>query len=160
VQTLLQFETVNKEESMRRPLLRRTARALSVLVAVFALAVAGTVYAQTDVTTTRITGTVTAAADGSPLPGATVETKNEETGLVVVAVTDADGFYRALNLPTGSYTITATLDGFHPAEDYHQRYYQQNQSQPYCRATITPKMAKLRAKYAARLKPSAATRPI
>jgi hypothetical protein len=45
----------------------------------------------------------------------TVETKNEETGLVVVAVTDADGFYRALNLPTGSYTITATLDGFHPA---------------------------------------------
>jgi len=30
---------------MRRPLLRRTARALSVLVAVFALAVAGTVFA-------------------------------------------------------------------------------------------------------------------
>ena len=100
---------------MRRPLLRRTARALSVLVAVFALAVAGTVFAQTDVTTSRITGTVTAAADVSPLPGVTVETKNEETGLVVVAVTDADGFYRALNLPTGSYTITATLDGFHPA---------------------------------------------
>jgi outer membrane receptor protein involved in Fe transport len=115
VQTLLQLETVNKEESMRRPLLRRTARALSVLVAVFAFAVAGTAFAQTDVTTSRITGTVNAASDGSPLPGVTVETRNEETGLVVVAVTDADGFYRALNLPTGSYTITATLDGFHPA---------------------------------------------
>jgi peptide-methionine (S)-S-oxide reductase len=54
-------------------------------------------------------------------------------------------------------TEVSSLEGFHPAEDYHQGYYQQNQSQPYCRATITPKMAKLRAKYAARLKPSAAT---
>lgn len=41
---------------------------------------------------------------------------------------------------------------FFPAEDYHQGYYRQNQEQPYCRATITPKMAKLRAKYGARLK--------
>jgi peptide-methionine (S)-S-oxide reductase len=49
---------------------------------------------------------------------------------------------------------------FHPAEDYHQGYYQQNPEQPYCRATITPKMAKLRAKYTARLKPSGASRPV
>jgi outer membrane receptor protein involved in Fe transport len=100
---------------MRRPLLRRYARALSVFIAVFAFSVATTAVAQTDVTTSRITGTATAASDGGALPGVNVEVKNEETGLVVVAVTDADGFYRALNLPTGSYTITATLDGFHPA---------------------------------------------
>lgn len=55
-------------------------------------------------------------------------------------------------------TEVVPLEGFYPAEAYHQGYYQQNQGQPYCRATITPKMAKLRAKYAARLKPSAATR--
>jgi peptide-methionine (S)-S-oxide reductase len=55
-------------------------------------------------------------------------------------------------------TEVVPIHGFHPAEAYHQGYYQQNQGQPYCRATITPKMAKLRAKYAARLKPSAATR--
>lgn len=44
---------------------------------------------------------------------------------------------------------------FYPAEDYHQGYYRQNSGQPYCAATITPKMAKLRSKYAARLKPAA-----
>ena len=100
---------------MRRPLLRPCAWALSVLVAVLAFAFAGTAYAQTDVTTSRITGTVTAAADGGALPGANVEVKNQDTGLLIVAVSDRDGFYRALNLPTGSYTLTATLDGFHPA---------------------------------------------
>jgi len=44
---------------------------------------------------------------------------------------------------------------FFPAEGYHQGYYRQNTEQPYCRATITPKMAKLRAKYAVRLKTGA-----
>jgi peptide-methionine (S)-S-oxide reductase len=41
---------------------------------------------------------------------------------------------------------------FYPAEASHQQYYQRNQGQPYCRATIAPKMAKLRAGYASRLK--------
>src|SRR5262245_5746675 len=44
---------------------------------------------------------------------------------------------------------------FYPAEGYHQGYYRANSNQPYCRATITPKMAKLRQKYAARIKKSA-----
>jgi peptide-methionine (S)-S-oxide reductase len=52
-------------------------------------------------------------------------------------------------------TEVTPLAGFYPAEDYHQGYYQQNQEQPYCRATITPKMAKLRAKYGTRLKTAA-----
>ena len=42
---------------------------------------------------------------------------------------------------------------FYPAESYHQGYYSAHSNQPYCRATISPKLAKLRAKYAARLKP-------
>jgi peptide-methionine (S)-S-oxide reductase len=49
-------------------------------------------------------------------------------------------------------TEVAPLDVFHPAERYHQGYYRANPGQPYCNATITPKMAKLRAKYAGRLK--------
>jgi hypothetical protein len=105
---------VNKEESMRRPLLRRYARALSILVAVFAFAVAGTVLAQTDVTTSRISGTVK-DADGGALPGVTVEAKNEETGLVLTATTNQQGFYQIINLPPGSYTVTAMLSGFTPA---------------------------------------------
>src|SRR5262245_59770642 len=77
----------------------------------FAAMLAAPAPAQTDVTTSRISGTVD-GADKAPLPGVTVEAKNTETGLVVVAVTDAQGFYRLLNLPTGIYTLSASLDGF------------------------------------------------
>jgi peptide-methionine (S)-S-oxide reductase len=41
---------------------------------------------------------------------------------------------------------------FYPAEDYHQRYFEQNPYQPYCQFVVAPKVAKARAKYSARLK--------
>jgi len=44
------------------------------------------------------------------------------------------------------------LKAFYPAEQYHQEYYRRNQSQPYCRAVIAPKVAKLRSKYLEKLK--------
>ena len=40
---------------------------------------------------------------------------------------------------------------FYPAEDYHQNYFAQNSGQPYCQAVISPKVAKLRKKYAEKL---------
>lgn len=48
-------------------------------------------------------------------------------------------------------TELAPLEAFHPGEEYHQGYYRRNPEQAYCRAMIAPKLAKLRAKYAARL---------
>jgi peptide-methionine (S)-S-oxide reductase len=41
---------------------------------------------------------------------------------------------------------------FYPAEDYHQRYFERNPSQPYCMAVIGPKLAKLRARFSKHLK--------
>jgi len=41
---------------------------------------------------------------------------------------------------------------FYPAEDYHQEYYVNNTNQPYCRVVISPKVAKLRKNFAAKLK--------
>jgi peptide-methionine (S)-S-oxide reductase len=44
------------------------------------------------------------------------------------------------------------LREFYPAEDYHRDYFERNGEQPYCRAVIAPKIAKLRAKAIERLK--------
>ena len=53
-------------------------------------------------------------------------------------------------------SAVTTIEGpatWYPAEDYHQEYWQgEGQRNPYCLAVIPPKLAKLQAKYGARLK--------
>jgi peptide-methionine (S)-S-oxide reductase len=49
-------------------------------------------------------------------------------------------------------TQVVPAETFYPAEQYHQDYYRNNPDKAYCRAMITPKVAKLRLKYADRLK--------
>jgi len=44
------------------------------------------------------------------------------------------------------------FERFYIAEDYHQEYYKNNSFQPYCRIVIAPKVAKIRRKFAERLK--------
>lgn len=55
-----------------------------------------------------------------------------------------------LNAPV--VTTVESLEEFYPAEDYHQKYYERNGSQPYCQVVIDPKLHKLREKFAAFLK--------
>jgi peptide-methionine (S)-S-oxide reductase len=43
---------------------------------------------------------------------------------------------------------------FYKAEDYHQEYYRNNPSQPYCQVIITPKVTKFRKNYFDKLKKS------
>jgi hypothetical protein len=99
---------------MSPSLLARGARAVFVVAAVIAFAFAGSAFAQTDVTTSRISGTAK-DSEGGALPGVSVEGKNQDTGLTVNATTNQQGFYQLVNLPTGSYTVTATLSGFRTA---------------------------------------------
>jgi len=49
-------------------------------------------------------------------------------------------------------TEVTALGVFYPAEDYHNEYYRRNPQQPYCQVVISPKVAKLREKFANRLK--------
>jgi peptide-methionine (S)-S-oxide reductase len=44
-------------------------------------------------------------------------------------------------------TEVVPCETFHPAEAYHDRYFQRNAGQPYCQAVIAPKVAKVRATY-------------
>jgi peptide-methionine (S)-S-oxide reductase len=66
---------------------------------------------------------------------------------VIRELTAARGF------PAPIVTQVTALNRFYPAEAYHQGYFRRNPGQPYCSAVITPKVAKLRAKYLDRLKP-------
>jgi peptide-methionine (S)-S-oxide reductase len=50
-------------------------------------------------------------------------------------------------------TEVRDLDRFWPAEPGHRQYYDRNPDQAYCRAMIAPKIAKLRAEHAHRLRP-------
>ena len=49
-------------------------------------------------------------------------------------------------------TEVAAVGDYYPGEDYHQDYYRQNPNQGYCQIVVAPKLAKFRARYAARLK--------
>src|SRR5512135_1032981 len=102
-----------RRSSMCRPLFARW-RALPVWIAILILALALPALAQTDVTTSRISGTVK-DADGGALPGATVEAKNLDTGYVATATSRSDGFFQLVNLPIGRYSVTASLSGFRPS---------------------------------------------
>ena len=54
--------------------------------------------------------------------------------------------------PNPIVTEVVPFEAFYKAEDYHQGYYRANPSQPYCQAVVAPKVAKLRKKFAAKLK--------
>ena len=49
-------------------------------------------------------------------------------------------------------TEVVPAEEFYVAEDYHQEYFAQNPSQPYCRAVVAPKVSKFRQKFLSKLK--------
>ena len=65
----------------------------------------------------------------------------------VIAEITAEGIYAGPIV-----TEVTAFDRFWPAEDYHQEYFANNPSQPYCAAVVAPKVAKFRQKFVARLK--------
>ncbi len=86
-------------------------RSFAWLVAGLLLLAPAAALAQSNAVTGQIFGTVT-DPDGGVLPGTTVEVRNVETGLVRRAIADASGFYRIDLLPSGTYDVKATMDGF------------------------------------------------
>src|SRR5262245_64731277 len=77
-------------------------------------ALPSTVHAQGAVLAT-VTGIVQDSS-GAVLPGVTVEISSPVLiEKVRSAVTDSTGRYRLINLPAGTYTLTATLQGFNTA---------------------------------------------
>ncbi|MGB2714551.1 MAG: carboxypeptidase-like regulatory domain-containing protein [Vicinamibacterales bacterium] len=71
------------------------------------------VLAQTN--TGQISGTVR-DSQGGVLPGVTVTVKNLNTGITRTEVTSPAGTYVVTNLPIGTYSVVAELEGFRKAE--------------------------------------------
>lgn len=92
----------------------RTLHRLLFLFAIALLAIAPLTQAQ--VTTGSLAGTVT-AADGSALPGVTVEAIHVPTGTRYDSVTGSNGRFTIANVRVGGpYRVTATLEGFRTFE--------------------------------------------
>ncbi len=72
---------------------------------------------------------------------------------------EAERLIRALDaqkiFPAPIVTEVVAAGRFYPAELSHQDYYRRNPDKAYCRAMISPKIAKLRAKYSERLRSEA-----
>src|SRR5690349_6966776 len=49
-------------------------------------------------------------------------------------------------------TEVVPAERFHPAEGYHQEYFQRNPAQPYCRFVVAPKVAKFRREFLSKMK--------
>ena len=58
------------------------------------------------------------------------------------------------SLTDGTHVVTQVvpLDAFYPAESYHQKYFENNKSAPYCQLIIEPKIEKIRKRFAELLK--------
>lgn len=54
-------------------------------------------------------------------------------------------------------TEVTKLEIFYPAEEYHQRFYERNPNQGYCRMVIEPKVIKFRRQFMSKLKKQPAT---
>jgi len=89
--------------------MRRIWRELA-LVSCF-LGLAGSGWAQTQITSGVIQGSVVDPS-GGVVPGASVEARNVDTNLKRVLSTGDDGRFVFLQLPSGTYTVTTSKDGF------------------------------------------------
>ena len=89
-------------------------RSTFLMVVCALLAIAPIAHAQ--VTTGNLAGTIL-ASDGSALPGVTVEATHIPTGTRYSAVTDLNGRFMIPNVRVGGpYRVSASLEGFRPAE--------------------------------------------
>ncbi|HEX6730904.1 MAG TPA: TonB-dependent receptor [Pyrinomonadaceae bacterium] len=75
------------------------------------LIAAGTVNAQTQITSGTIQGTAE-DEQGAVVPGVNIEIRNLATNAVKNVITDEGGRFTVLALPSGNYSVTATKTGF------------------------------------------------
>ncbi|MCD6284497.1 MAG: peptide-methionine (S)-S-oxide reductase MsrA [Anaerolineae bacterium] len=74
------------------------------------------------------------------------EQQKAEAQAVIRELTEAGAYSSSI------VTEVTALTEYYPAEEYHQEYFENNLSRPYCRAVVGPKVAKFQKDFADRLK--------
>ncbi len=62
------------------------------------------------------------------------------------------GLETAKTFPQPIVTAVEPASTFYPAEDYHQEYYDNNRTQPYCQFVIAPKLHKFEKKFSQKMR--------
>lgn len=78
----------------------------------------------------------------------TTEQQRQEAVQYIDKLSSSDEYDKAI------VTEVKPLNQFYAAEDYHQNYFQENQSQPYCQVVIGPKLEKFKKQFGRLLKPT------
>jgi hypothetical protein len=81
------------------------------LATLLALSLSALAFGQSQATSGQIVGTVT-DPNGQAIPGATVIVSNNAVGFKQTLTTNAEGNFRAVSLPPGSYTLEVKAPGF------------------------------------------------
>jgi peptide-methionine (S)-S-oxide reductase len=81
----------------------------------------------------------------------THDEEQADTARRLIQELEADGTWDAPVV-----TEVTPLEAFYEAEADHQEYYRRNPNQPYCQIVVAPKVAKLRQRFAHRLRPGTA----
>lgn len=79
--------------------------------------------------------------------------RQRDVALDLIARLDHEGTFDARIV-----THVAKFEAFYEAEAYHQDFYKNNPTYGYCRAVVSPKVAKLRASFADKLKSASPSR--
>ena len=74
---------------------------------------------------------------------------DEQRGQAEQAIAELDA---AGSFPSPVVTTVEPASAFYVAEDYHQEYFANNPTQPYCQLIVAPKVQKFQKKFAARMK--------
>src|SRR5262245_22704678 len=102
----------NKHMSILRPREMFASSRLLYLIGIFLLGLSATIVVQAQTSTVgSVNGTVRDQS-GAAVPKATVEVKEERTGLSRTVTADENGFYSVLSIPAGVYTVSTAPQGF------------------------------------------------
>ena len=104
-------QSVTNHPKAKKDANMKTAHCTRWIISLLVAAALAAIPAKADELYARIRGTVIDPS-GASVPGAQITATNEATGIARQLVSGADGSYELISLPVGTYTLSASKNGF------------------------------------------------